>query len=258
MKTLKNIILFALLPYGHVLWAQDAGNLAPDFSLTTIYNTTFQLSAYHNKVVMIYFFGNMCPHCLAGGPSVQSELVEMFNGYQNFVAVGIDTWDGNISSVTAFRDATGLDMTWCIMGSSVASSYNTTYDRLIIIDTEGTIRFKGNMNAAQNINGAKTAIEEALENVTDINPVAYNEKDGLFLWPNPVNGEARLIFKLPYSSEVTVRINSIDGKLVSKEMYYLTSGQNELTLDLSHLQRGIYISELRAGNLVKTAKLIVK
>ncbi|MGQ1787278.1 peroxiredoxin family protein [Saccharicrinis sp. GN24d3] len=140
----------------------NGATLAPDFSLQNLNDETVTLSAYKGKVVVLFFFGNTCPSCIASAPSVQSKLANAYSANGNVIIVGIDQWDGTKASVEGFKNSTGVDFPLLLKGSSVASKFETTYDRLIVVDKEGYIRFKGSRGAGSDADSAKSTVETYL------------------------------------------------------------------------------------------------
>lgn len=76
--------------------------------------------------------------------------------------MGLDQWNGNTSAVQGFKDATNVTFPLLKNASSVASSYGTTYDRLLIIDKEGKIHFKGTQLANKDIDTVVTKVNALL------------------------------------------------------------------------------------------------
>ena len=81
----------------------------------------------------------------------------------------------------------------------------------------------------------------------------------LLVYPNPVDHNATAVVNLNSASKVMVRVFDITGKVVAEmDAGTLTSGRNEIRLELSHLRRGNYVVQVIAGNESKTAKIIKK
>jgi peroxiredoxin len=136
---------------------------APEFSLTSLDNKTVKLSDSKNKVVVLFFFGNECPSCKAAAPKVCMELHAPYASRTDFQIYGIDQWDGNAAKVQNFQTITAVGFPLLLTGSSVAASYKTTYDRIVIIDKAGKIAFSGTQGAASDISAAKAKIDELLK-----------------------------------------------------------------------------------------------
>ena len=137
-------------------------NLAPNFSLTSLDGATVTLTDFNNKVVVLFFFGNNCPSCKAAAPSVQSMLVTPFASRSDYMVLGLDQWNGNSAAVLAFKTATSVTFPLLLNASIVAAQYNTTYDRIIVIDKMRNIAFSGKQSAASDIAAAKAKVTELL------------------------------------------------------------------------------------------------
>ncbi|WP_310381636.1 TlpA disulfide reductase family protein [Flavobacterium sp.] len=139
-----------------------SGTTAPAFTLTSLDNTQVKLSDYSNKVVVLFFFGNTCPSCKAIAPSFESKLVTPFASKTDYQILGLDQWDGNASSVQGFKTATGVSFPLLLTASSVAASYKTTYDRLVVIDKAGKIVFTGTQGAAGDVDAVKLKVQSLI------------------------------------------------------------------------------------------------
>jgi hypothetical protein len=85
----------------------------------------------------------------------------------DFVAIGIDTWNGNASGVANFKASTGLTYPLCYNGSDVESLYGTTYDRMVVIDKDGVIQYKSTVNSSTDeVEAASTVINSLLNPVS--------------------------------------------------------------------------------------------
>jgi len=141
----------------------DGGTAAPDFSLTALDGSSVSLSDYDNKVLVMFFFGNSCPSCKAAAPGVQSKIADAYASNSNVQVIGLDQWDGNSSSVQGFKNTTNVTFPLLLKASSVASKYNTTYDRLIVVDQQGNIKFKGTQGASKDIDNTLSTISNLLQ-----------------------------------------------------------------------------------------------
>jgi hypothetical protein len=113
----------------------------------------------------VFTFGNTCPSCIAIGPEVEQNIHQAFKDNPDFVIVGLDTWDTSSStaSVTGFKNSTGITFPLAIKASSVAALYQTTYDRLLVIDKNGILRHKGGVVVSNDLNNALEIIQTRLE-----------------------------------------------------------------------------------------------
>jgi len=124
---------------------------APDFTIDIEGGSKVSLKDYEDKVLVIFFFGSTCPPCITVGPSIESKLNEEFGNNSSFAIIGMDQWDGNEAAVKSFRDKTGVTFPLGLKGSGIAREYGTTYDRLVVINANGKITFKGRSIAANDL-----------------------------------------------------------------------------------------------------------
>ncbi|WP_109832815.1 peroxiredoxin family protein [Reichenbachiella versicolor] len=134
------------------------GSTAPAFTLTSVDGGESSLSDFNGSPVIIFFFGDECPLCKAAAPSIESELAQKYKD-TDVAIIGIDTWNGTRSSVASFRSSTGVSFDLLLNGSEVAKNYGTTFDRLVVIDAEGNIAFKGRSSADNDIDNVISTIE---------------------------------------------------------------------------------------------------
>ena len=137
-------------------------NPAPAFSLQTSTAEDINLSDHEGKVVTLFFFGHGCPPCRGVAPSVQDQLADPYSSNDDYVILGLDVWDGNSSSVDAFETVTEVSFPLLLNASSVARDYETTYDRIVVIDQNGGISFSGTQAVSSDLETAKTHIDSLL------------------------------------------------------------------------------------------------
>lgn len=136
---------------------------APDFGIKTWEGDDLKLETYKDKVLVIFFFGNTCPPCIGVGPDVEEKLNKDLRGKENYAIIGIDQWDGNDASVEGFKKNTGVEFPLGVMGSGVAKDYGTTYDRLVVIDKDGDIVYKGNSVVSNNLDEVVTLVKKLVD-----------------------------------------------------------------------------------------------
>lgn len=141
----------------------ETGTDAPDFNLSSTNGDMIKLSSYENKVRVLFFFGNACPSCKAVGPNIQEKLVTMNANNDAFQLIALDQWDGNLASVQAFKQSTGLTSPVLLNASSVASDYSTTYDRLVVVSKDGKIAFAGSQNASKDLDAVSELVTQLLK-----------------------------------------------------------------------------------------------
>jgi peroxiredoxin len=135
---------------------------APDFTLSSLESGEVKLVDHLGKAIVLFFFGNNCPSCKSAAPNIESMLHSPFKDRTDYVILGLDTWNGNSSSVQAFKTVTSVTFPLLLNASAVATAYGTTYDRLVVIDKAGNVAFKGTRGAGSDVSAVKGKVEEIL------------------------------------------------------------------------------------------------
>jgi peroxiredoxin len=244
---------FLVLVISLNLHAQNVGDNAPNFTLDKLGGGTFTLSEQTGKVVFIFFFGNSCSHCLSNGPNTQSIIYNTYKNNPDFVAVGIDTWDGNASAVQSYKTTTGIEYTLLLNGSDVESNYLTTYDRIVVVDKQGKIQYKATQNATTTVtNAASDVIENLLGQSTSI--INRSQTAGTLKLDSYL-AQYQLSFDNPFKlgTKAQIVIYDLSGKIVLNSKLLL----NEKTfLDISMLSTGYYTLSLIADNSLQVARFV--
>lgn len=136
---------------------------APAFSIKTWEGDDLKSETYAEKVLVIWFFGSDCPPCKSIGPSVEEKLNKDFRGKGDYAIIGIDQWDRNDATVEGFMKITGIEFPLGAMGSGVAKDYDTTYDRLVVINKEGKIAYKADSRATNNIDDVVDLVKDLID-----------------------------------------------------------------------------------------------
>ena len=253
MKRIALIFWFlGVLAFSSV--AQDVGDPAPDFTLTGLDGQTYTLSELRGKVVYVFLFGANCPRCRQSAPSTQTGIYDEFSTDENFVALGIDTWNLSRAAVTAFRNQTGLTYPLLLNGASVTSDYLTTYDRNLVIGADGLLAYSGNSPANTDVRAVVNAINSELsltvsneEDVFTPNEISLDQN-----FPNPFNPTTQIPFELQQVSDVSIQIFNVLGQVVSEiNRDNLSSGRHSVTFNAVGLSSGIYFYRLSVnGNFI--------
>ena len=145
--------------------SQNVGQPAPDFTLTSLENQQLTLSEMEGKVVYLFFFGVNCPHCRDNGPVTENVIYQEFKDNNNFVALGLDTWNTSAASVNNFKNTTGISYTLLLNArQSLVDYYGNAsdYDRSVVIAADGTIAYQGTQFVNRDANTVVDIIEEEL------------------------------------------------------------------------------------------------
>jgi hypothetical protein len=76
--------------------------------------------------------------------------------------------------------------------------------------------------------------------------------------PNPASNSARITLNSSSSESMSVRMVNMVGAQVLKNDIQLKQGENTITLDVNHLQAGIYLYTLETDTFKTTRKLVVQ
>ncbi len=240
-------------------FGQNVGDAAPDFTLSE-YNggPEFNLADQHGKVVFIFFFGYACPHCLANGNNTEKEIYDKFKNDPDFVAVGVDTWDGDEKGVEDFQSTTGITYPLCLMASDLLNKYSITYDRIVVVDKDGIIQFKSTANSTSGIvKQAADAVDASLQVPTAVNNISDMDKS-LKIYPVPARNIVQVDGPLQPGETARVRLISAEGTIVAEEtVNTLTAGEKSIHIPVRDLTNGIYIVQYTTPGITLTKKLVV-
>jgi peroxiredoxin len=237
MKRIVRLTWVLLITASIQINAQDVGDTAPNFQVGLLGGETFNLADHEGKVVMVFFFGNTCPSCRAVGSIIESSIYQEYMDEEgNLVAVGIDTWNSssNETSVTGFKNTTGITFPLAIKGGDVAVNYKTTYDRLMVIDRAGILVHKGLVVASNDINNTIAAIEESLL----VTGVEEKISESPIVYPNP----AKDILYFSAGTELISGVTLFDasGRTVMVSSPFSGQAKSEYQVDLYDFEPGFY------------------
>ena len=140
------------------------GSKAPYFNLTTSEGNQVNLFDYKDKVVILFFFGNGTESSKKAAVNVQSDLVVPYTNKNDVVVLGLDYWNGDMLQVRAFKNSTNVTYPLLLDASNTVTNYKSTYDRLVIIDKNGTVIFSGTQDATNDIAAVKQQVDKLLLN----------------------------------------------------------------------------------------------
>lgn len=89
-------------------------------------------------------------------------------------------------------------------------------------------------------------------------PSNKTERNSFELYPNPSNGAVNVNYTATLEGIVNVRVFDLIGKAVSDKSVAVNKGENFMNLDLSSLEKGVYIVEIMDNGVSSTAKVVLK
>lgn len=99
---------------------------------------------------------------------------------------------------------------------------------------------------------------DTLEKVRGVGIAEVTKQNELLLYPNPVKETLNVVFTSRSSQEAVINIIDLRGALVKSEKVNLRNNLNEISLNVSNLNAGIYFVQLSTNEGVVTKKLIVE
>jgi peroxiredoxin len=248
----KLTILISVISVAYAA-AQGVGTSAPDFTYDQLGGGSFTLSENTGKVVSIFTFGYNCPPCIQNGPNTQTNIYEVHKNNPDFIAIGIDVWNGGSSGANSFKTATGIQYPILMDGSSFLTLYNTIRDRVIVIDQQGIVQYVSSDKATVAVTQeASDVITNLLGMATTVHGATTTSNE-IILQPNTITES--LSFSNPFNKEEMAHIRIIDmtGSVKYNKSLVLN---DENYLDLGFLAPGIYTFSLTTGQSYRVAKFI--
>ena len=78
------------------------------------------------------------------------------------------------------------------------------------------------------------------------------------IYPNPATDQITVEVSMEADNDVQVSIMDAAGRVAVQSNRTMSKGDNQIQMDLSRLNNGIYFVQVRNGELVKTRKLVVQ
>ena len=79
----------------------------------------------------------------------------------------------------------------------------------------------------------------------------------LYLYPNPTSGTIRILYTDQYTGKVMVRINNIEGRVLSKQELYKNHVDFSEEIDLSGLKSGLYFLEFHTNQYTLKERFVI-
>lgn len=264
MKKLSLLVLFLAFPA--LLFAQtQVGEEAPDFTLPILdQDQTFTLSDQLGKVVYIFFYGANCPHCQTNGPVTEQEIHQVFIDNEQFVAVGLDTWNASLSANRAFQSTTRISYPLLLNAQQSLVQYygsSTFYDRSVVVDHEGILRYKGTGFVNSDYEEVVATIQNILSEITTNTEAQLQVPEHVALqqnYPNPFNPSTIIRFELDQASNIELSVfNALGSKVATISEGFHSTGLHSVSWQASGLPSGVYYYRLITPNTAETRKMML-
>jgi hypothetical protein len=99
------------------------------------------------------------------------------------------------------------------------------------------------------------------EGPVEIEEIVSSDKpsNSLTAFPNPASDVVNIVIEIPNSADTELRIYDLNGKLVKHEKYRnLNKGKNVKQINVSDFRAGMYIVQMKSGNINNTTRIIVQ
>ena len=252
--------LLSLLFTLYTASAQKVGEKAPDFSYTNLKGDTVKLSHFKGKTVFLFIFGNACPLCLDIGNATETQVNQVYSAKGKFQALGLDTWSNSTTAtVGQFKATTKITYPMLLNAGSFEDLYKTSYDRVMVIDSEGILRHKNNSNNTKGDLNNAIAVLEALYLAMDVEDVDGGPKLGLApVFPNPSDDELTVSFTMANNERVSIRVYNTLGQEVKRILdHVFPSGEHKRAVSVGDLSSGIYIMQMESAGMYWSQKFQV-
>ncbi len=187
-------------------------------------------------------FGPMGGYELLGGTIPAAEFV-----YNHVGRALIGGWNGDANSITSAM-VTGEQAVYTFPAYNVGADINLDNTYLI-----GVL-----LNASNKpVNAIEIPIAEALANGELTSTKDVFNHNAVNVFPNPFAETATINVSLESSAEVTVEVMNSVGQIVSRVDYGTLTGNQNLTLDGTKLNSGVYFVHVRIGDELATKRVTI-
>ena len=78
------------------------------------------------------------------------------------------------------------------------------------------------------------------------------------MYPNPAKDKLNIECNIKQNTEVQVQIMDIQGKQIKAQDFAMNKGENQVSIDLSDVQKGIYFVRMSSDGESLSQKLVVE
>lgn len=136
-------LLLVLMVFPVLLFSQEVGSKAPDFSAADLNGNKIVLSELTGRVIVLDFWASWCIPCKKSMPHLAELFGELKDSPFTIIAINLDEEKSRISS---FEKSIGLEIPFPVIfdkDSKLPPIYNVEgMPTTVLIDKLGVIRFK--------------------------------------------------------------------------------------------------------------------
>ncbi len=95
-------------------------------------------------------------------------------------------------------------------------------------------------------------------NVTELNPLVFSGRDLVQIYPNPAVNYVDIAFTAKEQVPGSISVIDAMGRIVKTELIQSVNGNNNCSIDLNHVDKGIYVIQVQLGIEIISAKLVLE
>ncbi len=104
---------------------------------------------------------------------------------------------------------------------------------------------------------SQTDLDGQSEMLGDLVVIEYSNQGQLSIQPNPVrSNEVNLILVSQKTSDLSIQLYDMNGKVLRNGQYDLIKGRNELRLNVDDLTNGVYLLKALVDGKVQTHRIL--
>ncbi|HPN39135.1 MAG TPA: choice-of-anchor A family protein [Melioribacteraceae bacterium] len=213
------------------------------------YNHVWTLAVTHDNVLLAGTYGGGMYRSVDGGSTWQLAINGINSRYIYHIFVGSNNvvyasgWAAGIFASTNNGEnwsSGGLEGLGINLAFSSGSSSKEAGQRVYAVSANGTIYYT---------DSPFTSVEENIQ--VNIFELGQN-------FPNPFNPSTTIMYQIPTNGIVSLKIYNILGQEVSTLINeYQVSGKYSVVFNAKNLASGMYIYQLKAGNITQSKKLML-
>lgn len=160
-----------------------------------------------------------------------------------FIVTNSESWSANSNPAIALQELPMLGLTT----TQIVGFVGDKISMLALTPTLLTVATKVEPSPMLNMYEAKSSSHET---------TFISNEDEIKLYPNPTSDELNIDFVSAKTSNITIKINDLNGKVVKENQVQTQEGTNHLVLSLNVLGRGIYILQMIESDHLKFVQRI--